>query len=285
MPLLKSFTPLLLLALVGLASSATAAEVTVNLSVATGLKYDPSRFAVAPGDSVTVVLHNGDDMIHNFVLVQPGERLKVAQAALALGADGPGRNFVPDLPEVLASTRALNPGETATLKFTAPAETGIYPYVCTFPGHGFVMFGAMYVTRGGAAAMPPLATDHNVPPEIAAAAAAAGGGGNGGKRAGPGKWLLKVTDRPVVCRTFLPDTGPASIAVGLPGGQNYVFDTVTCSIRYVWKGAFVDNTDQWEGKGDLWSKVAGRLWLCRLFRIPQQGLVEALQIRARNRKP
>jgi plastocyanin len=241
-------------------TAAAAAEVTVKLEVAPGLKYAPARFVVAPGDQVTVILHNGDEMIHNFVLVQPEQRLKVVQAALTLGEEGPARNFVPPLPEVLASTRALNPNETGTLRFTAPSQVGVYPYVCTFPGHGFVMFGAMYVTKDGAASLPPLAKDRYVPPEIAAAA--------GQNSSAAGKWLLKVTDHPVVCRTFLPDTGPASIAVGLPGGQNYVFDTVTCSIRYVWKGGFVDNTDQWEGKGDLWSKVAGRIYFRAARRSP-----------------
>ena len=31
------------------------------------------------------------------------------------------------------------------LRFRAPAEPGIYPYVCTFPGHWMVMNGEMVV--------------------------------------------------------------------------------------------------------------------------------------------
>src|SRR5579883_2801826 len=224
------------------------AAVTVHLSVAPGLKFDPPRFAAAPGEPVTVVFHNGDEMIHNFVVTRPGERLKVVSAALGLGADGPGRNFVPDLPEVLWHTRALNPGETDTLRFDAPSEPGVYPYVCTFPGHGFVMFGAMYVTRGP---LPPLDKDPNVPPAIAAAASGS---------QGPGDGLLTVGERPRISRTFLPDCGPAAIAVGMPGGQSFVFDAGACQLRYAWKGGFVDNTDQWDGKGDLWAKVVGRIY-------------------------
>ncbi len=233
-----------LLAALALAAASRGAEVEVDVSVAPGLKFDPARFAVAPGDRVSVVFHNGDEMIHNFVITEPGERLKVVTAALGLGAEGPGRNYVPDMKEILWSTRALNPSSTTTLIFTAPAKEGIYPYVCTFPGHGFLMYGAMYVTHGE---MPPIETDKNIPPSLSPAFAAKDG-------------LLTVGDRPVVSRTFLPDCGPACIAVGLPGGQSYCFDATACRLRYAWRGGFVDNTDHWAGKGYLWGKVVGRVF-------------------------
>ncbi len=240
--------PLLVLAAVLSISAADGADVTVRINVAPGLKFDPPRFVVSPGDHVTVEFHNPDEMIHNFVIIAPGQRLKVVSAALELGNDGPGRNFVPGLKEVLWSTRALNPGETARLVFTAPSDEGIYPYVCTFPGHGFLMYGAMYVTRG---APPPLASDPNIPPTAAPGAELRDG-------------LLKVSDRPIVSRTFLPDCGPAAIAVGMPGGQSFCFDATSCRLRYIWKGGFVDNTDQWAGKGELWSRIVGRVY----FRAP-----------------
>ena len=192
-------------------------------------------------------------MIHNFVITRPGARLKVVAAALELGADGPGRNFVPALLDVLWSTPALNPGQSAVLRFNAPSEEGVYPYVCTFPGHGFAMFGAMYVTRGP---LPPLAADRNIPPEAAVAAG----------KPRPGDGLLVVKDRPVISRTFLPDCGPAAIAVGMPGGQSYCFDAALCQLRYAWRGAFLDNTDQWRSKGDMWSQVLGRIY----YRAPDQ---------------
>ena len=31
------------------------------------------------------------------------------------------------------------------LRFEAPTEPGVYPYVCTYPGHWRRMYGAMYV--------------------------------------------------------------------------------------------------------------------------------------------
>jgi azurin len=37
--------------------------------------------------------------------------------------------------QVIATTRMLGDGETDTITFTVPDETGEYDYVCTFPGH------------------------------------------------------------------------------------------------------------------------------------------------------
>jgi len=45
----------------------------------------------------------------------------------------------------LFSTPLVNPGQNYTLKFKAPANTGDYPFVCTFPGHWSIMNGVMKV--------------------------------------------------------------------------------------------------------------------------------------------
>ncbi len=61
----------------------------------------------------------------------------------------------------------------------------------------------------------------------------------------------------------MPDCGPAAIAVGLPGpkgGQSYVFDAGQCRLRYAWSGGFVDNTEQWDGKGQRFTKVVGDIY-------------------------
>ena len=59
------------------------------------------------------------------------------------------RTSCPTTPEVLYSTRLINTGETARLRFTVPTRTGSYPYVCTFPGHWRTMNGLMQVVRAG----------------------------------------------------------------------------------------------------------------------------------------
>src|SRR6187431_3142419 len=76
---------------------AQAAEpVEIKIGVLPGLKFDVQRFAVPPGSEVKLVLRNPDQMIHNLVITQPGARMEVVMGALALGADGPAKNFVPD---------------------------------------------------------------------------------------------------------------------------------------------------------------------------------------------
>jgi hypothetical protein len=71
------------------------------------------------------------------------------------------KSFVPDVPEVLHATRLLQPGQTERLAFTAPAETGDFPYVCTFPGHWRRMNGVLRVVK----------SLDDVPPEALVAAA------------------------------------------------------------------------------------------------------------------
>jgi azurin len=58
---------------------------------------------------------------------------------------GAEKNYVPSIPEVLFSTPLINPGKSYKLTFKAPATTGDYPYVCTFPGHWTLMNGIMKV--------------------------------------------------------------------------------------------------------------------------------------------
>lgn len=220
-------------------ASASAAEVKIALSAASGLKFEPARFVVEPGAKVTVTFNNPDDMMHNLVVVRPGARLAVVEAALALGEQGPARNFVPESDRVIAAMPVVTPGGKGQLSFTAPTEEGVYPYVCTFPGHGYVMFGAMYVGR--APQLPPLAEDPHVPPPVVAAS-------------------TEALSRTTLVRTFLPDCGPAAIAVGLPGGLAYAFDAGQCRLRYAWRDGFIDNSSQLLGKGDQFAIVQGRVF-------------------------
>src|SRR5262249_55834174 len=54
------------------------------------------------------------------------------------------RQYVPKSPKVLVASRLLAPRESQKISFTAPAKPGVYPYVCTYPGHWRRMYGAMY---------------------------------------------------------------------------------------------------------------------------------------------
>jgi len=111
------------------------------------MKYDLKSFTVEAGKPVQIIFENPDFMQHNLLIVQTGALETVGKAADKLAADPKGaeKNYVPDLPEVLFSTKLVNPQQTVTLNFTAPAKEGDYPYVCTFPGHWSIMNGIMKV--------------------------------------------------------------------------------------------------------------------------------------------
>lgn len=65
----------------------------------------------------------------------------------------------------------------------------------------------------------------------------------------PPDYELRVGDRPVIQRGFMPESSPRSIAVGLPGGVSYCFDAESCRLRYAWNGGFLNMKPTWEGRG------------------------------------
>jgi azurin len=89
------------------------------------------------------------------VLGTSGSLTQIGQAAdrLATSPAGLAQQYVPDIPQVVFSTRLLEPGQTLSFQFRAPADQGQYPYVCTFPSHWQVMNGILNVVapagRGG----------------------------------------------------------------------------------------------------------------------------------------
>ena len=92
---------------------------------------------------------NLDAMPHNLVVIMPGTRDRIGQAALTLPPkpDADGKAYVPKDKAVLAATKLVEPGQQERLLMTAPAEPGDYEYVCTFPGHYLIMWGKLVVTK------------------------------------------------------------------------------------------------------------------------------------------
>ena len=130
--------------------AAEPAQVIQMKVIKNAMKFDLTNFTVEAGKTVEIVFENPDFMQHNLVIVQKGKLEVVGAAAdkLAVDPKGAEMDYVPDMPEVLYSTKMLNPEEKVTLRFTAPAEPGEYPYVCTFPGHWRIMYGTMNVVQG-----------------------------------------------------------------------------------------------------------------------------------------
>lgn len=118
---------------------------TVLLGTLPGLKFDTETISVKAGARVRLVFRNTDDMLHNFVLCAPGKGQAVGAAALALGLDGPAKNYTPDSDDVLYHTALVQPGATDTIYFTAPTAPGDYDYICSFPGHAALMKGVLRV--------------------------------------------------------------------------------------------------------------------------------------------
>nr|MBP8257507.1 hypothetical protein [Opitutaceae bacterium] len=112
------------------------------------------------GKPFKLTLENQDSMLHNLVIVKPGARERVANAAVVMNPDqrdALGRAYVPASPDIVAATRLLDSGQSETITVTAPEEVGVYEYVCTFPGHWTLMWGQLIVTRQLNAPLPPAA--------------------------------------------------------------------------------------------------------------------------------
>lgn len=246
MKLPKNYSIILLFCLAGmLIGFDNADEVkTIEINAISGMQFDLVRFKVNPGEKIRLTLHNQDEMTHNLLLTTPGNREEIVSQALKL-ADGEANDYIPENENVLAAIPLLSPDQSYTISFTAPQKEGVYPYVCTYPGHGEVMYGAMYVTKN---LLPPLATDQHIPEQ---------------RREKEDTTHVQASGHPYnmvlpsIYRAFMPQSGPASIAVGMLGDISYCWDAGKCRLRYAWKGGFVDMERTWSGKGMERADIVG----------------------------
>lgn len=113
------------------------------------MAFDTDTFTVTAGEKIILELDNMDGMQHNLLISKPETLEKVGEAADAMLRDPKAaeKHYIPEIPEVLFATKLVDPGEIFTLEFTAPKETGDYPFVCTFPGHWRMMNGIMKVEK------------------------------------------------------------------------------------------------------------------------------------------
>lgn len=65
-----------------------------------------------------------------------------------------------------------------------------------------------------------------------------------------------ITDRAVVQRC-VTSSEARNIAVGMPGGFNFVFDPVRCRLAYVWFGGFLDYRGEATGRGGSMLPILG----------------------------
>lgn len=116
-------------------------------TVPTRMIYDKEMIVVEAGKPVEFRFSNTDHMPHNFAITVPGALQEVGELAEATGRDpdAVARQYIPKSDKVLIGSKLLQPGETQAISFDVPTAPGVYPYVCTYPGHWRRMFGALYV--------------------------------------------------------------------------------------------------------------------------------------------
>jgi len=238
---------------------------TIKIDVLVGLQFDLVRFNVKPGEKLKLIFSNSDDMSHNLLITKPGARLEVVNEALKLGQKGPELDYIPVSSSVLWSIPVVNPNQSKTLTFTAPIQEGVYPYVCTLPGHGFIMFGAMYVSSE--ARMPELKVDPNIPQNRKTGDNSISGTQHSNHPSKGENQAVKINTvhpytpvSPYIYRVFIDGASPAAIAVSLTGDLSYCWDAGTCKLRFAWSGGFLDNSELWKGKGDVSAKVVGNVF-------------------------
>lgn len=108
------------------------------------MKYDKTLFKVKAGQDVKLSFKNigklpAAAMSHNVVILQQGTDVQAfGEAAVAAKAN----DHIPQdmISDVIAHTKLLGPGESDEITFKLP-DTGVYDFICTFPGHFATMRG------------------------------------------------------------------------------------------------------------------------------------------------
>ena len=113
------------------------------------MKFDKTELEVKAGAKVMLLFANkACPLQHNFLLLKVGAKDKVGALADKMLADPNAlkNNYFPVSDDILVKgTKLVGTGQSDLVEFTAPAEPGDYPYICTFPGHWRLMNGVLKV--------------------------------------------------------------------------------------------------------------------------------------------
>jgi len=116
------------------------------------IRFSINRFTVKAGQMVRITLkHVGalpaQAMGHNVVVLYMGDDVFEFGADVGVQGGSAANDYVPASlrDRVIAFTRMIGGGETATVEFQAPDKPGDYPFLCAFPGHFAQMNGNMVV--------------------------------------------------------------------------------------------------------------------------------------------
>lgn len=140
---------LMVLAMTLATAPAWAADCAVEIHGDDAMKFDKAGISVPKAcKEFTVTLkHVGKlpktAMGHNWVLSRTADLQGVAADGIAAGLSN--EYVKPGDARVIAFTKVVGPGESATVKFPAgKLKAGeSYTYYCTFPGHSSIMKGSL----------------------------------------------------------------------------------------------------------------------------------------------
>ena len=130
---------------------ALAQEKKLELTGNDQMQFNTKTLEVTAGEKVSLTFkHIGQlqkvAMGHNVVILKAGTPVPAFATKAMTAAQN---DYIPADEEskkmIVAHTKILGGGESQTITFTAPAEPGDYPYVCTFPGHFALMQGVLKV--------------------------------------------------------------------------------------------------------------------------------------------
>lgn len=107
------------------------------------MQFDKHLFRVKAGETVKLTFHNVGEMPvesmgHNVIVLKPGTDVNAfgGEAIKAISTDYVPLTFQSS---IVAHTKLLGPDESDVIEFTL--EKGVYPYLCSFPGHYGIMQG------------------------------------------------------------------------------------------------------------------------------------------------
>ena len=132
------------------APAATPAAAVIEITANEAMKFNVTRFEVAAGQQVKLTLRNIGTMPkaamgHNLVILKKDADVKAFADAAVMAA---ATEYFPaaKADQAIAHTKLLGPKQSEEIVFTAPAEAGEYPFICSFPAHFIAgMKGVMVV--------------------------------------------------------------------------------------------------------------------------------------------
>ena len=111
------------------------------------MAYDETVLVVDAGRPIRITFFNDDIMPHNLVIgSDPNARVELGLMSdeMQNDKDALAKGYLPDSDMVLFASKMIQPGQESIIDFVMPDE-GVYPFVCTFPGHWSKMYGALKV--------------------------------------------------------------------------------------------------------------------------------------------